>query len=75
VRHAACLTTRQDAYRVLVGKPEEKKPFGRTKCRDENNIRRDLKEIGWEGVVWVDLAQKWDNWLAFVNAVMVSKVK
>jgi len=49
--HAACFTDR-----VLAGKPEEKRPFGTPKCRRENNIKRDLKEVGWEGVAWIDLA-------------------
>jgi hypothetical protein len=56
--------------RLLGRKPEEKRPFGRPKCRGENNIKRNLKEIGWEGVAWIDLAQERDSWLALVKAVL-----
>jgi hypothetical protein len=54
---------------TLVGKPEEKRPFGRARCRWENNIRMDLQEIGWEGVDWMHLAQDRDQWQALVNTV------
>jgi hypothetical protein len=44
-------------YRVSVGKPEEKRPLGRQRCRWEDGIRRDLREIGWGGGEWIQLAQ------------------
>jgi hypothetical protein len=57
-------------YRVLVGKPEEKRPLGRPRCRREDNIKMDLKEIGCEFMDWIELAQDRDMWQALVNAVM-----
>ena len=57
-------------YRVLVGKPEGKKPLGRPRCRSENKIKMDLKEVGYGGVDWIDLAQDRDRWRALVNAIM-----
>jgi hypothetical protein len=44
-------------YKVLVGKPEGKKPLGRPRCRWEDGIRTDVRETGWDGVKWVQLAQ------------------
>jgi hypothetical protein len=57
-------------YRVLVGKPEGKRPLGRPRCNWENNIRMDLQEVGCGGMDWVRLAQDTDRWRAIVNAVM-----
>jgi hypothetical protein len=57
-------------YRVLVGKPEGKRPLGRPKRRWEDGIKVDLREIGWGGVEWIQLAQDRDRWRAVVNAVM-----
>jgi hypothetical protein len=57
------------AYRVLVGKPEGKRPLGRPRDRWEGNIKMDLKEVGW-GMDWIDLAQERDRWQPLVNAVM-----
>jgi hypothetical protein len=59
-----------DAYRVLVGEPERKRPFERPKRRWEDNINVDFKEICWEGVDWIYLAQDRDKWRAVVNAVI-----
>jgi hypothetical protein len=47
---------RRGAYRVLVGKPEGKRPLGRSRLRWENNIKMDLQEMGWKGMDWIDLA-------------------
>jgi hypothetical protein len=51
-------------------KPERKRPLGRPRCIWEHNINIDLKEIGWEGVDWIHLAQDRDHWWAHVNMVM-----
>jgi len=53
-----------------VGKPEEKRTFGRPRRRWEDNIKMDLQEVGLGGVDWIDLAQDRDRWRALVNAVM-----
>jgi hypothetical protein len=57
-------------YKVLVGKPEGKRPFGRLGYRSEDNIRMDLREICWEVVDWSRLAQDRDQWGPLVNTVM-----
>jgi hypothetical protein len=64
----------RNVYRVLMGKPEGKRPLGRPRCRWEDGIRMDLREIGWGGVDWIQLAQNGDRWRAFVNAVMNLRV-
>jgi hypothetical protein len=61
-------------YRVLVGKPEEKRPLGRPRCRWEDNIKMVLQEVECEGMDWIGLAQDRDRWRAFVNAVMNLRV-
>jgi hypothetical protein len=50
----------RNAYKILVAKPEEKRPLRRPRCRWENHIRINLREIGWEGVNWIHLAQDRD---------------
>jgi hypothetical protein len=50
---------------ILFGKPEGKRPLGRSRHRWEDNIRLDLREVGWEGVDWIHLAQDRDHWWAF----------
>jgi hypothetical protein len=59
-----------NAYNILVGKPEGKRSLGRPRCRWEDNRRVYLKEIGWEGVDWIHLAQDGDRWRAVVNTVI-----
>jgi hypothetical protein len=56
--------------RVLVGKPDVKSPLGRTRCRWEDNTKLDLQEVGYESMIWIELAQDRDRCWAFVNAVM-----
>jgi hypothetical protein len=59
-----------NAYRILVGKPEEKRPLGRPRRRWVNNIKMDLKEIEWGGKEWIDSAQDRDHWKGLANTVM-----
>jgi hypothetical protein len=64
----------RNAYRMLVGKPEGKRPLGRPRRRWVDNIKMDLLEIGWGGVDWIGLARDRDRWRALVNAVMNLRV-
>ena len=61
-------------YRVLVGKPEGKRPLGRPKCRWEDNITMGLQEVGCGGMDWIELAQDRDRWRALVKVVMNLRV-
>jgi hypothetical protein len=61
-------------YRVLVEKPEGKRPLGRPRHRWEDGIRMDLGEIGWGSVEWIQLAQDRGRWLALVNTAMNLRV-
>jgi hypothetical protein len=54
--HVACMGEERNAYRILVRKPEGRRPLGRPRCRWVDNIKMDLRETGWDGVDWVDLA-------------------
>jgi hypothetical protein len=65
---------KRNGYRLLVGKPEGKRPLGKQRHRWVNNIKMDLLEIGWGGVDWIGLAQDRDKWKAPVNAVMNLRV-
>jgi hypothetical protein len=65
---------KRNAYRVLVGKPEGKRTLGRPRRRWEENIKMDLREIGWGDMEWIDLAQDRDHWRALVNSVMNLRV-
>jgi hypothetical protein len=64
----------RNLYRVLVGKPEGKRPLERQRRRWEDGIKMDLREIGWGGVEWIHLAQDRDRWRAVVDAVMNFRV-
>jgi len=68
--HVARMGEKRGVYRVLVGKPERKRPLGRPRFRWEKNIQMDLNEVGCGGIDWIDLAQDRDRWRALVNAVM-----
>jgi hypothetical protein len=68
--HVARMEEGRGAYRVLVGRPECKRPLGRSRRRWEDNIKMDLREIGIDGAYWIRLAQDRVHWRAFVNTVM-----
>jgi hypothetical protein len=72
----ACSTNseKRNAYMILVGKPEGKRPLGRPRRWWADNIKMDLREIGWDGMDWIHLAQDRDQWGALVNAVMNLRV-
>jgi hypothetical protein len=63
-----------NAYRILVGKPEGRRPLGRPRPRSVDNIKIDLREKGWDGVDWMDLAEDRDRWMALLNTVMNLRV-
>jgi hypothetical protein len=63
-----------NAYRILVGKPEGKRPLGRPRRRRVNNNKIDIREIGWGGMDWIDLAQDRNQWTALVITVMNLRV-
>jgi len=61
-------------YRVLVGKPEEKRPLGRPRRRWEDNVKMNLQEVGCGCMDWIELAQDRHSWRALLNAVMNLRV-
>jgi hypothetical protein len=65
---------RRNAYRILVGKPEGKRPLGRPRRRWVDNIKMDLREVEWDDMDWIDLEKDRDRWRAYVNAVMNLRV-
>jgi hypothetical protein len=73
--HVARMGEGRNVYRVLVGKPEGRRPLERPRRIWEDGIKMDLREIGWGGgVEWIQLAQDRDRWRAVVNAVMNFRV-
>jgi hypothetical protein len=74
VVYVTCIGEMKNSYNILVGKPEGKRPLVRQRCRWEDNIRMDIREIGWEGVDWMNLAPDRDQWQTLVNMVMNLRV-
>jgi hypothetical protein len=72
--YVARIGERRYACRILVGKPEEKRPLGKPRRRWVDNITMDLREIAWDGMDWIVLAQDRDQQMALVNTVMKLRV-
>jgi hypothetical protein len=68
------MVEKRKAYRLLVGKPEGKRPLGRPRCRWVNNIMKDLGEVGRGDVDWIGLAKDRNRWRALVNSVLNLRV-
>ena len=68
--HVARMEEGRVVYKVLVGKPEGKRPLGRPRRRWEDNIKMDLQEMGRGGGDWMEFAQDRDRWRALVSTVM-----
>jgi hypothetical protein len=66
--YVARMGTKRGVYRVLVWKPEGKRPLGRPRRRWADNIKMDLQEVGCGGMDWIELAEDRDRWRALVNA-------
>ena len=75
VGHVARMVERRGVYRVLVRKPEAKRPLGRPSCRWGDNIKMNIQEVGCWDMDWIELAQDRDRWRALVNAVMNPRVQ
>jgi hypothetical protein len=72
--HVARIGETRNAYRLLVGNPEEKRPLGTARHRWMDNIRMDLGEVGWGDVDWIGLAKDRNRWRALVNSVLNLRV-
>jgi hypothetical protein len=70
VGHVSRMGEKRNAYRTLLGKSEGKRPLGRPRRKWVDNIKMDLREMGWGGMDWIDLAQDRDQWWALVNTVI-----
>jgi hypothetical protein len=68
--HVARIGEKKNAFRILMGKPEGKRPLIRTRRRWVDNIKMDLREIVWDGMDWIDVALDRDQWRALVNTVI-----
>jgi len=72
--HVARMGEKRGVYRVLVWKPEGKRPLGRSRCRWVDIIRTDLQEVGCGYMDWIGLAQDRDSWQTLVSAVINLRV-
>jgi hypothetical protein len=72
--HIAHMREKGNAYRILVGKPQVKRPLGRPTRSCVDNIKMDLREIKWHGMCWIDLAQDRKQWRALVHTVINLRV-
>jgi hypothetical protein len=72
--HVARMGEKRNAYRLLVGNPEGRRPLGRPRRRWLDNVRMDLVEVGWGDVDWIRLAQDRDRLRALVNSVLNLRV-
>ncbi|KAJ4431673.1 hypothetical protein ANN_20273, partial [Periplaneta americana] len=72
--HVARMGEFRNAYRMLVGRPEGKRPLGRPRCRWEDNIKMYLREVGYDDRDWINLAQDRDQWRAYVRAAINLRV-
>jgi hypothetical protein len=72
--HVARMGETRKACRILMGKPEGKRPLGRPRHRWMGNIKIHLRKIGWDGMDWIDLVQDRDQWRALVNMMMSLRV-
>jgi hypothetical protein len=74
VRHVARMVEKRNAYRLLIGKPEGKKPLTRPRHRWVDSIKTDLGDMEWSVVDWIGLAQDRDKWRALVNEIINHRV-
>jgi hypothetical protein len=72
--HVARMGEKPVTYRILVGRPQGRGPLERPRLRWEDNIKMDIREVGWVGMDWIELAQDRNRWRALVNAVMNLRV-
>jgi hypothetical protein len=72
--HVARMGEKRNAYRLLVGNPEGKRPLGRPRRRWVDNISMDLGEVGWDDVDWIGLAKDRNRWRAVVKSVLNLRV-
>jgi hypothetical protein len=72
--HVARMGANRNAYRILVGKPEGRRSLKRPRRRWVANIKMDFRDIGWDGIDWIDLAQDRDQWWALVKTIMNLRV-
>jgi hypothetical protein len=69
------MRAKRNAYGILVGKPEGKRPLGGSRRKWVGNIKMDLRDVGCDGVDWIDMAQDRDQWRVLVNTVFNLRVQ